>query len=132
MICGLFTGGLSSQEAIYQYKKVKSKTVYKRGKTKFIELDSLILFDNGSFQRFYQLIDFDQISNIEFKGDWIIKNDSLTLDIRKEKSKLDASWTDKKYRCVFHMKKGKLIPDTYSEYNGQASQCFRKLKRIKK
>ena len=74
-----------SQEvkAIYKFQKEQQKKMFK-----YSELDSLVLYNNGSFYRkyFYQ---YHEIDYSEVKGNWKIENNKLSLTINNKKEFLD-------------------------------------------
>ena len=129
MIFGLLTNILVSQEiqSEYVYKKEKTKQKSESGtKWKFVDSDSLVLYENGTFHRtkFYH---YHEIIYSELKGKWKIENDTLILNIKLEKkSKSDKKWSEINSTIVYQIKKRKIKP-----INGFEFYAIRNLKLMK-
>lgn len=96
-----------SQEvkSIYRFKKEQKKKMFT-----YSELDSLVLYDNGSFYRLYHY-DYHQINHSELKGSWKIENGILHLIITGEKSSFaDKNWTEFNREFRYFIKRKRLIP----------------------
>ena len=80
-----------SQEvkSVYIFKK----EVKKRSLTKY-ELDSLVLYKDGSFYRKEHYI-YHEVSQQETKGIWKIENGTLILNVIEKKDEIWANFTDK-------------------------------------
>ncbi len=119
-----------SQEIHSEYVFKKEKTKWKIGsgiKWNYIDSDSLVLYENGTFHRtkFYH---YHEIIYSELKGEWKIKNDTLILNIRLEKeSKSDKNWTEINSTISYSIRKHKIKP-----INGYEFWATRNLKRVKK
>jgi hypothetical protein len=125
----IFTQNLFSQEIHSEYlfkkEKVKSRFLSNGIKWNYSELDSLVLFKNGSFyrKRFYH---YHEINYSEQKGDWKIDNGILYLNSNQEKtSKTDTVWNEINEKYEFLIKKRKLIPTVFEYF-----KMTRKLKWI--
>lgn len=123
MIFTFFANYLVAQEiqSTYKFKREEAKKLFN-----YYELDSLVLYKNGSFYRkeFYQ---YHQIKYLEHKGDWKIENGILYLNITDKKtSKTEKSWQKSTENYKYKVKKKKLIPvnDSFDIY------ALRKLKKV--
>ena len=130
LIFGLLTNFVISQEihSEYVFKKEKIKSKIGNGiKWNYVDSDSLVLYENGTFHRtkFYH---YHEIIYSELKGEWKIKNDTLILNIKLEKeNKSDKKWTEINSEFSYEIKRRKLIP-----INGFEFYAIRNLKRVKK
>ena len=104
---------LYSQEvkSEYKFKSEKTKTRFLSGvKWNYIELDSLILYNDNTFyrKRFYH---YHQINNLAQKGDWKIQDGILKLYVKKENEEYDSEkWYDIEKQNDFKILRRKLIP----------------------
>ena len=106
----------------YVYKKEKTKQKSKSGtKWNYVDSDSLVLYENGTFHRtkFYH---YHEIIYSELKGEWKIENDTLILNIKLEKeSKSDKKWSEINATISYRIKKRKIKPingiEFYAEQN---------------
>ena len=100
----------------YKFKSEKTKTRFLSGiKWNYIELDSLILYNDNTFyrKRFYH---YHQINNLAQKGDWKIQNGVLKLYVKKENEEYDSDkWDDVEKQNDFKITRRKLIPFTSFE-----------------
>ncbi len=125
--------------SVYKFKKERSKTLIpNKPKWKEIELDSLVLYNNGAFNRTYTY-ELHQIKYSEFKGTWNIQNDTLNLKIKCRKlSKANKTWAEFNSYFKYKIKKTKLVPiynynmDNFFELNINELYAIRKLKLMKK
>ncbi len=130
MIFGLLTNISVSQEIQYEYVYKKEKTKQKSAtgiKWNYVDSDSLVLYENGTFHRtkFYHN---HEIIYSELKGNWKIENDTLILYIKLEKeSKSDKNWTEINSTITYRIKKRKIKPINAFEF-----YAIRNLKRVKK
>ena len=130
MIFGLLTNILVSQEiqSEYVYKKEKIKQKSDNGiKWNYVDSDSLVLYENGTFHRtkFYH---YHEIIYSELKGEWKIENDTLILNIKLEKeSKSDKKWNEINSTLIYQIKRRNIKP-----INGFEFWAIRNLKRVKK
>ena len=112
----------------YVYKKEKTKSKIGNGiKWNYIDSDSLVLYENGTFHRtkFYH---YHEIIYSELKGEWKFKNDTLILNLKMEKkTKSDKNWTEINSTINYRIRKRKIKP-----INGYEFWGTRSLKRIKK
>jgi hypothetical protein len=115
-------------EDTYKYRKEIGKVKYykyKEGmKTSKIELDSLVLYKDGTFYRknFYT---HRGIKWLEQKGNWKIDNGKLSLNINGTKTEpRQEEWTFINEEYKYKVKRKKLIP-----YSGFEFKSDRKLKR---
>jgi hypothetical protein len=112
----------------YLFKKEKTKSKIGSGiKWNYVDSDSLVLYENGTFHRtkFYH---YHEIIYSELKGEWKIENDTLYLNVKLEKeNKSDKNWIEKNAEFSYEIKKRKLIP-----INGIEFYATRNLKRVKK
>lgn len=118
LIFGLLVNVAFSQEviAIYKFKKEKQKKMFK-----YSELDSLVLYSNGSFYRkyFYQ---YHEIDYSEVNGNWKIENGILNLNITgKKNSVAEQNWKDftGKFRYSIVRKRITPINDSFEIYATQ-------------
>jgi len=129
LIFGLLTNILVSQEiqSEYVYKKEKTKQKSENGtKWNYVDSDSLVLYENGTFHRtkFYH---YHEIIYSELKGNWKIENDTLILNIKLEKeSKSDEKWSEINSTLIYRIKKRKIKP-----INGFEFYAMRNLKLVK-
>ena len=124
IIISLSSNYLYSQEiqSVYKFKKEEQKKIFY-----YYELDSLILYKNGSFYRkqFYQ---YHQINYLELKGSWKIENGILYLNISDKKtSRTEKDWTKFSGKFTYLAKKRKLIPTN----DGYQFDAHKKLKLLK-
>ena len=124
LIISLFSNCLYSQEiqSIYKFKKQEEKKNFH-----YYELDSLVIYRNGSFyrKRFYQ---YHEINYLELKGNWKIENGILYLNISDKKtSKTEKDWTKFSGKFTYLTKKKKLIPTN----DGIEFDALKKLKLVK-
>jgi hypothetical protein len=116
-----------SQEIHSKYVFKKEKTKSKSGiKWNYIDSESLILYENGTFHRikFYH---YHEIIYSELKGEWKIENNTLILNIKLEKeNKSDKKWTEINSTINYRMKRRKLKP-----INGFEFYAVRNLKLVK-
>ncbi len=130
LILSLLTNNMVSQEINSEYLFKKEKTKSKIGseiKWNYVDSDSLVLYENGTFHRtkFYH---YHEIIYSELKGEWKIENDTLYLNVKLEKeNKSDKNWIEKNAEFSYEIKKRKLIP-----INGIEFYATRNLKRVKK
>ena len=130
LIFSLLINFVISQEihSEYVFKKEKTKSEIGSGiKWNYIDSDSLVLYENGTFHRtkFYH---YHEIIYSELKGEWKIKNDTLILNIKLEKeSKSDKNWTEINSTISYRIRKRKIKP-----INGYEFWATRNLKRVKK
>lgn len=130
MLFGLLTNILVSQEiqTEYIYNKEKTKQKSESGvKWNYVDYDSLVLSENGTFHRikFYH---YHEIIYSELKGKWKIENDTLILNIKLEKkSKSDKKWTKINSTLIYRIKRRKIKP-----LNGFKFYAMRNLKLVKK
>ncbi len=112
----------------YVYKKEKTKSKIGSGiKWNYIDSDSLVLYENGTFHRtkFYH---YHEIIYSELKGEWKIENDTLILNIKLEnENKSDKKWTEINSTISYRIKKLRIKP-----INGYEFWATRNLKRVKK
>ena len=93
----------------------------------YYELDSLILYKNGTFYRNKIFRTRKKIFS-ELKGDWKIDNGILYLNIIMEKKRSTSEkWTEIQEKYRYRIKKRKLNP-----LSGYESYADRKLKLIGK
>jgi len=144
LVFGILTNNLIGQE-ISSEKEVLSEYMFKKetrkpNKLKWneIELDSLVLYNNGAFNRTYAY-EFHQIIYSEFKGSWKIQNDTLNLKIKYRKlGKANKTWNEFNSHFMYKIKRTKLVPiynyniDDFFELNINELYTTRKLKLIKK
>lgn len=130
MIFGLLTNILVSQEiqSEYVYKKEKIKQKSENGiKWNYVDSDSLVLYENGTFHR-TKFYNYHEIIYSELKGEWKIENDTLILNIKLEKeSKSDKKWNEINSTLIYQIKRRKIKP-----INGHEFWAIRNLKRVKK
>ncbi len=118
-------------------QEINSKYVYKKEKTKsktgsgikwdYIDSDSLVLYENGTFHR-TKFHHYHEIIYSELKGEWKIKNDTLILNIKQEKeNNSDKNWTEISSTISYRIRKRKIKP-----INGYEFSATRNLKRVKK
>lgn len=134
LLFGLLTNDLMSQEihSEYKFKKEKTKSRFLSDvKWYYRELDSLVLFENGTFFRSYKF-NYHEFTYLDYKGNWKIVKDTLVLELTHEKSLPDGNWNEINNKCEFRIKRRKLIPNTEYNINGNYGICYRKLKLIKK
>ena len=130
MILGLLTNFVVSQEIHSEYIFKKEKTKLKIGsgvKWNYVDSDSLVLYDSGTFHRikFYH---YHEIIYSELKGEWKIENDTLILNIKLEKeSKSDKKWSEVNSTISYRIKRKKLIPIVGIEF-----YAVRNLKLVKR
>tara|TARA_R110000823_G_C15797285_1_gene486794 strand:+ start:300 stop:746 length:447 start_codon:yes stop_codon:yes gene_type:complete len=108
LIFGILVNVSFSQEvkSIYKFKKEQKKKIFT-----YSELDSLVLYDNGSFYRQYHY-DYHQINHSELKGNWKIENGFLYLNITESKSSFaDKKWAEFNGELSYLVKRRKLIPN---------------------
>lgn len=115
---GLLTNFIFSQEihSIYKFKKQQQKKLFN-----YYELDSLVLYKNGSFYQTYSY-NYHEINYSEIKGDWKIENGILILSVNeKNDSKNNPNWekTLAKYRYKIKRKKLSPIETTIVENKGE-------------
>ena len=123
VIIGILSLNLNAQEihSEYKFKKEKKKSMWN-----YIELDSLVLYKNGTFYRnkFYH---YHQINYSEYKGNWKIKNGILLLEItKKNTNKTNKNWREEKGIYKYLIKRKKIIP-----FDGFEFYSDKKLKRKK-
>ena len=130
LIFGLLTNFVISQEihSEYSYKKEKTKSKIGSGiEWDYIDSDSLVLYENGTFHR-TKFYNYHEIIYSELKGEWKIENDTLILNIMQEKeSKSDKDWTEINSTITYRIRKRKIKP-----INGHEFWATRNLKRVKK
>ena len=108
MIFGILVNFSFSQEvkSIYRFKKEQNKKIFI-----YFELDSLVLYDDGSFYRQYHY-DYHQINHSELKGNWRIETGVLYLNITEGKSSFaDKKWSELNGELSYQIKRRKLIPN---------------------
>ena len=112
----------------YVYKKEKNKQKSESGtKWNYVDSDSLVLYENGTFHRI-KFYNYHEIIYSELKGNWKIENDTLILNIKMEKeSESDKKWSEINSTIIYQIKKRKIKP-----INGQEFWATRNLKRVKK
>lgn len=93
-----------SQEvkSVYRFKKEVKKRIF----TKY-ELDSLVLYKDGSFYRKEHYI-YHEVFRLETKGNWKIENGKLILNIIQE-NETDDFWTSVTNKQSFTIKRRNLI-----------------------
>jgi hypothetical protein len=130
LIFGLLTNILVSQEIqseyVYKKEKIKQKSDNEI-KWNYVDSDSLVLYENGTFHRtkFYH---YHEIIYSELKGKWQIENDTLILNIKHEKkSKSDKKWTEINSTLIYRIKRRNIKP-----INGFEFYAMRNLKHVKK
>jgi hypothetical protein len=100
----------------YKFKSEKTKSRFLSGvKWNYIELDSLILYNDNTFyrKRFYH---YHQINNLAQKGDWKIQDGILKLYVKKENEEYDSEkWNDIEKQNDFTISRRKLIPFASNE-----------------
>ena len=77
---------------------------------KYSELDSLVLYKNGSFYRkkYYK---YHEIDYSELKGNWKIDNGVLYLNITEKKESLEQkNWAEFNGMFKYSIKRKRLIP----------------------
>lgn len=110
LILSFFNKDLFSQKIHSQYifKKEKTKSrLFNKINWYYLESDSLVLNNNGTFHRTYKFI-FHETSNLEHRGYWSIKNEILLLEITSEKN--TANWKEINKKCEYKIKKRKINP----------------------
>lgn len=123
-IIALLSNYLYSQEiqSVYRFKKEEQKKIFY-----YYELDSLVLYKDGSFyrKRFYQ---YHEIEYLELKGSWKIENGILYLSVLDKKtSKTEKDWIKLNGKIKYITKKRKLIPIK----DGYQFNAHKKLKLIR-
>ena len=118
LIFGLLVNFTFSQEvkAIYKFKKEQQKKMFK-----YSELDSLVLYNNGSFYRKY-VYQYHEIDYSEVKGNWKIENGILNLNITgKKESVADENWIEFNGKIRYSIVRKRLIPinDSFQIYATQ-------------
>lgn len=105
---------------IYKYRKQIEKVKYYKNKEGInpgkMELDSLVLYKNGTFYRknFYT---HRGIKWLEQKGNWTVENGILFLIINGIKTEpTQRKWTLTKSEYEYSMKRKKLIPNSGFEF----------------
>lgn len=98
-----------SQEisSVYKFKKQGQ-----RGYFYYFELDSLVLYKSGEFHQIYKY-NYHQINYKEVKGNWVIENGKLMLNIKAETRGPDDVWENSTGKYVYQMKRKKLFPIIY-------------------
>jgi hypothetical protein len=119
-----------SQEIHSEYVFKKEKTKSKIGseiKWNYVDSDSLVLYENGTFHR-TKFFNYHEIIYSELKGEWKIENDTLILNLKFEKeSKSDKKWTEINSTIRYRLKRRKIKP-----LDGFEFYAIRNLKRVKK
>jgi hypothetical protein len=113
LLCLTFFTGYSQEiESKYRFKKVK-KVTFRNTKISSTDskLDSLVLYKNGDF---YRQTSYSQIGNFGFeeqKGQWIIDNGILYLNITAKKEWFEnQNWKGYNGEIKYSIKRKKLIP----------------------
>lgn len=107
LLFGLLTNVTLSQDAkaIYMFKKERQRKMFK-----YSEIDSLVLYNNGSFYRkyFYQ---YHEIKYSVVKGNWKIENGVLYLNITERKeSNAEENWTQFYGKFRYSILRKRIIP----------------------
>ena len=118
ILFGILTNIIFSQEieSVYKFKIEKQKGIFTH-----YELDSLILYKNGSFHQTY-LYNYHQIKYKQMKGYWKIENGKLILDVKEETDYgNDISWKKSFAKYRYKIKGKKLLPliTTITKKNGE-------------
>lgn len=108
-IFSLLANVVVSQEIHKKYQYKSKKTSNSTG-WNITDLDSLVLYKNGTFHR-TRLFKFVKTFYLELKGEWKVKNDTIYLNIRhKKENKSDTKWTKMNSYLYYVTKKRKLKP----------------------
>ncbi|WP_445458012.1 hypothetical protein [Flavobacterium sp. HNIBRBA15423] len=118
LLFGILVNVSFAQEvkSIYTFKKEQQKKIFH-----YSELDSLILYNNGSFYRRYHY-KYHEIKYSELKGNYTIENGLLYLKITANKSSFgDKEWSNCNEVLTYRIKKKQLIPND-SHFKSYAKQ----------
>ncbi|WP_405377966.1 hypothetical protein [Nonlabens sp. Asnod3-A02] len=101
----------NNESLIYKFKKETTKgRIFSKTRWKYVDLDSLILKNNGDFLKTKEMI-YHDFSFHQLKGTWEIKNDTLSLKAKYiNKGKLETNWYKTDLILQYKVKKHKLKP----------------------